>query len=1123
MTLITGAGSGKGSSGSSRTPKTARDSLDSRQFANVTEVIAEGPIEGLADGLKSVFFNDTALQNADGTYNFEDVDLYERTGTDPQEVIPLDSSRAVLSVTGVSTPVVKDLPLVRTATNVNTDAIRVTISIPALQRIDASTGDTSGSSLSLKVNIKYKLAVAPYTETSWIEKISDEIKGRTADEYRREYEIRLDRTTYDNHTVDIQVVRVTDDSTDALLQNSLTWSSFTAVQWTPQTYPNTALIGVRLDAQQFSSVPSRKYLIKGLKVPIPTGVSVDQTTGRIIYPANYVWDGTFTAAQWTSCPSWLLYAFLINQRFGLGDHLDASQLDKWSFFRASKYANEEVDNQAGGTEARFSCNTTISSTKEAFSLVNELLSVMRCQGFWESGRLAIAQDSPSDVIYNFNQSNVTEEGFSYTNQSSKTKPTVVVVAYLDLVLKDMSYEVVKDDAEIARRGIVKKSVQAFACTSRAQAQRVGRWLLYEENNTEAISFTSSLTTAQLIKPGHIISVADPLKAGSRRAGRIKSATINEITIDDGAVLSDLTLGTSPILSIILPDGTLEGRQVSDIGNYVLVGYVDADYSLGDGVITVNSNYSAIPLNNSIWVIENQELETSLWRVISIKENEKLLYTVEAIAHNESKYNHIETGSALETRDTTNLNVAPEAPANVEILTVKRYDGTETKELQYEINGKISIKITFHWAGISGVDRYRVRWRHEDDNFKTELINGTTLDINDAKRGTYEVQVSSVSSSGLLFSAPAIGNYAVAGLQDNPDDIQNLSLVPISETLAVLSWKKVAQLDVQLGGRIIIRHDPRTTGSASWLTSNKVVDGVSGSSSQKQVPLLAGTYFVKAEDYLGNRSSTAASFTTSLPESTARFNVKTWSEETAFSGTKVNSGLAKSGNNLVLTPNPYVASGYHDPFYVDGDEGGEYTFATTFDFGHSGVQYDAVLRKEVISNSIGVVGVLFDSKTGLWDSGAGKIDGDVLDEANVDLFVRTTADDPSSSPTWSEWAEFEAAVIRARGVQVKASITSTSTEAKVTISDLGATLDLLGRTESASIAANTSASTGVYNVTFEKPFYQTPQIQITPTSSSTNLFVNVTNLSRTGFTATFNNGSAVDVEWMYSVTGYGRGI
>ena len=1128
-TIIGAGGGGKGDKGSDRTPRTDRDSLDSREFANITEVIAEGPIEGLANGFQSVFFNDTALQNADGTYNFKDVDLYERTGTATQSYIPLESSTAVLSATTVGTPVTKEFPVVRAITDTDVDAVRVTITIPALQKINNENGDTLGTEVRLKIAVKYT-NISTGSETAYDEVIDDTIRGRTADPYNRQYEIRFKKDAGEigeNSTYTVKVTRVTDDSKDSLLSNSFTWSNYTAVKFDTQNYPNTALIGVRLDAQQFSSIPSRKYDIKGLKVQIPTGVTVDSDTGRIIYPTNFIWDGTFQAAVWTSCPSWLLYALMLNTRFGLGDHFDSSQLDKWAFFRASKYANEEVEYTLDGVttkEARFSCNATISSTDEAFNVVNQLLSVMRSQGFWEDGSLTIAHDAPADPIYNFNQSNVTEEGFAYTNASNKNKPTVVVVAYLDLVLKDKAYEVVKDTGEIAKRGVVKKSVSAFACTSRAQANRLGKWLLYEEKYGEVIAFTSTLVTAQLLKPGNIISVADPLKAGARRAGRITSATINSVGVDSGTEIENISLGTAPKIGVVLPDGTFDGgHEITGIAGYCDGNYWDSNYVQGTGVVNIASNFQAVPNANSIWIIESTDIQTSLWRVLSIKEEDDFLYTIEAVYHNPSKYAHIEDGMSLVARDTTNLNVIPAAPTNVQVLDVPRYDGTTTKELQYELNGKIAVKITFHWTSVNGVDRYRVKWRHEDDNFTTEVINGTTIDLMDVKKGVYAVQISSLSSSGLLYSTSATGEYDVRGVQGNPDDIVGLSMVPISETLAVLSWKEVAQLDVKLGGRIVIRHDPRTSG-ASWLTSNKIVDGVSGASTQKQVPLLAGTYFIKAQDYLGNKSTNPASFVTTLPETTRRLNIKTWSEETAFAGGKVNSGLAVSGNNLVLTPNPYVSSGYHDPFYADGDEEGEYTFATKFDFGHADVQYDAVLRKEVISNSIAATGAAWDSRSGQFDDASGKFDGDVVDEANVDLYVRTTPDDPSSSPTWGNWAEFEAAIIRARGIEVKAVITSTNTDAKVTISDLGATLDLLQRTDSASVAANTSASTGVYNVTFEKAFYDTPQVQITTVTSNFNKHTTISNLTRTGFTATIKDGTSLaDTQFMYTVTGFGRAI
>ena len=1246
-TIIGAGGGGKGGGGSDRTPRTDRDSLDSREFANVTEVIAEGEIEGLANGFQSVFFNNTALQNADGTYNFKDVDLYHREGTANQTLIPLTSSSSVLRATVVNTAVKKGFPVVRTITDITVDAVRLVINIPVLQKINNKNGDTLGTKVQLKIEITYKDTVADEDTGEYAEfveeKFDDTIRGRTADAYNRQYEIRFDRKTYSRHTVDIKVIRVTKDSTDSLLSNAFNWSSYTTVKFDPQTYDNTALIGVRLDAQQFSSIPSRKYDIKGLKVQIPTGVTVDSDTGRIIYPTNFIWDGTFQAATWTSCPAWLLYALMLNTRFGLGSHFDASQLDKWAFFRASKYANKEItynikewnseearyDIVETIKEARFSCNATINSTDEAYNVINQLLSVMRCQGFWENGSLSIGQDAPSDPVYNFNQSNVTEDGFAYTNASNKNKPTVVVVAYLDLVLKDRAYEVVKDTDAIAKRGVIKKNVTAFACTSRGQANRLGKWLLYEENNSEVVAFTSTLVTAQLIKPGQIISIADPVKAGERRAGRVKSATINSIIIDDLGAASNINLSNAPSLSVVLPDGTYDsGHIITSLELiYCDAGYWDTGYVIETGRIVVGSNFQAIPEPNSIWVVESSDLLTSLWRVIGIKEEEDFLYTVEAISHNPIKYAHIEEDEPLVKRDTTNLNVLPKAPSAPEIVVIKRADGSTVSEVQYESNGKIAVKIAFRWQGVDGVDRYKVRWRHEDDNFVTQIVNNTIIEILDVKRGTYVIQVQSISASGVVFSVPVQGTpYSVGGLTEEPSDITGLTLIPVSETLAVLSWQEVPDLDVRLGGRIIIRHDPRSVG-ATWQTSNKIVDGVSGASTQKQVPLLAGTYFVKAQDYLGNRSHNAASFVTTLPESTKRLNVKTWSEETAFSGEKFNSYLTKAGDTLKLKPNLYVQLGevldsespenkreyfgYCERFYFDGDEQAEYNFATTYDFGHSGVQYDAVLRKEVVSNSLSIAGTVWDSQVGNFDSASGLFDGDgVGDEANVDLYVRTssiaatrtasyaqsgttitvtctdhgfvtgdlvdltvtsgngesnsyvvtvgntssftcTSFDPyvvvdywvagyteadrgsqtvsagsgcTISPPWGAWAEFEAAIIRGRSLQVKAVITSADPNYEVVIDNLGATLDLLGRTESASVAANTSDPTGVYNVTFEKAFYATPEVQVTPKTSTSTRNVTVSNLSRTGFTATIKDGTSnVDAEFMYTVTGYGRAI
>jgi len=1096
MTTIIGAGGGgKGGGGSSRSPKTTPDSLDSRQYATVLDLISEGEIEGLVDGNKSIFLNGTALQNAQDEFNFEDVTVYTRNGTQAQTYIPITSGTE--NERSVNRPVTQFVSVTETITDDDVDAVRVTVSIPSLQKINNKTGDTLGSSVRLKIFAQY--AGGGFGDAL----IDDTISGRTADLYQKDYLITLNRPNATDN-VDIKVERVTEDSNDALLTNAFSWSSMTEIKYAKLRYPNSALIALRVDAEQFSSVPTRKYLVKGVKVKIPAGVTVDSDTGRIIYPENFVWNGTFAAATWTSCPAFILYDLLTNTRYGFGNHVDTAQIDKYAFFAASKYSNALVDDGFGGQEARFSCNTTIQTAEESFKLVNDLLSVMRCQGFWAAGSLTIEQDAPRDAAYLFTNANVTEEGFNYSGSSLKTRPTVVVVSYLDIDLQDTAYEVVEDHDGIAKYGVVRKEFSAFACTSRGQAARIGKWILYSEKfEKEVVSFTSSLDAGQTVRPGQIIQIADPVISGARKGGRIKAATATTVTVDDTAS-TDLSAGGGSKLHVILPDGTAEEREVA---------------SVVSGVITVQSAFSATPNANSIWMLEtlgtgDSDIQPTTWRVLSIEEQDNMLYTISAVAYNASKYAFVEDGEVLQTRDTTNLDIIPEPPEDLEVLATVPVGGTvPTKEVQFVLNGQVAIKITWHWRVPAGqtTKRFRVRFRHEDDNFTEVIVQGTTFDILDAKTGNYQVQVSCISSSNILFSKPALANYTVQGLGAAPNDIRDLSLTPTTDTLAILSWKKVDELDVQLGGRIVIRHDPRALASAEWNASNRIVDSVSGISTQKQVPLLAGTYFVKAEDFLGVRSETETAFEVSLPQPDARYTAKTYAEHnlsTPFNGTKTNCSVVSG--NLDLVPDPYVALGYADNLYFIGDGAAEYQFQDTFDFGDT---FDFIIRRSIVSSPASTTGVLFDARSGLFDDATGLFDGTTSDVVNVVTYFRTATVASPSESDYSPWAEFVAAVVQGRHVQIKAELETTDELTNVSVDQLGATLELARRTE-------TGTGTSGNAVTFANAFHQTPEVIITPTNLGADGFVTLTK-STTGFTATLSGAS--NTGFSYTATGFGRAL
>lgn len=1128
MTRISGAGfgGGKGGGGSARTPSTAPDSLDSRQYASIVEIISEGEIEGLVDDgsgpnafLKSIFLNDTPILSASGNFNFQDVEIELRSGTQNQSYIP--GSIGSQNTVGVNVDVRKGLPSIVTITNDEIDAAKVTISIPALQNINASNGDTTGSAVEIEIAVSY--AGGAYT-TVIDATNGGRITGRTADEYRIDYLLEFERPTPTDN-VAIRVTRITDDSTSQLLSNRTVFLSYTEIVYAKLSYPNTALVGLRVDAEQFSSIPSRKYLVKGVKVRIPAGASVDQDTGRIIYPLNFVWNGTFSAATFTTCPAWILWDILTSTRYGFGDHIltpaekasftgNASRLDKWSFFAASKYANQLVDAGLGdGTqEARFACNCTIQTAEEAYKLINDLLSVFRCQGFWNQGGLSIAQDSPADATHLFTLANVTEDGFSYSGSSLKNRPNVVVVSYLDLDLKDIAYETVEDVESIDKYGVVRSEIAAFACTSKGQANRIAKWVLYSEKyETEVVSFVVSIESAVALRPGQIIKIADPTKAGSRRAGRIAAATTSTVTVDDTAQ-TDLSILGGSHLSVVLSDGTVEKREVSSV-----VG----------AVITVQQPYSTAPSVNSIWILESPVLEASTWRVLSIEEQDGINYSISALAHNPSKYAFIEDGEPLQFADVTNLNEIPPAP---EDLVLNTFNGAEQ---QYILNGRVAVRITFSWRPVTGIKYYQVKYRHEDDNFRTVRVQGPAFNIDDVLPGAYEIQVSSISPSGILFSEPALAFYTVQGLAAPPNDVTGLSITAISETQAILTWNQATELDVQVGGKVIIRHDPRTAVQAEWGSSNRIVDGVAGNSTQKQVPLIPGTYQIKFEDYLGSRSENAATTFLSLPSYQSRLQLDLYVDEnysddyystgvrwrddlqsTPFDGTKLNVAYSGAQSALMLTPDLYVADGYYELNYAEGDLQGEYEFVETLDMGHV---YDVYFYRNLLTRIV-AAGTLFDSASGLFDSALGLFDGVTQDAANTTVYIRATDDDPAGSPTWGEWKELVHSNLRGRAFQCKAVMRLTSDQVELAVDELGVVPYLLRRVE-------TSAAPSVINsVSYDAPFYDINAVTITPLDLEVNERYTLSSMDQTGFVVNFIGPSGpVLKQYGYTATGYGRRV
>ena len=1078
--IIGGGGGGKGGGGGNKTPTEAKDNLDSKSFARVLDLIGEGEIGGLVDGAKSIFLNNTPLQDADGTFNFKDVSYEVRNGTSNQTVIPITRNISTTKNTGFA-DVPQSTPKIIQITDSDVDAVALTITVPALQKI-SDEGDIFGTSIELKIEVQYSGG----SYSTVVSGNAGTITGRTPDVYLREYLINLDGA----FPVNIKVTRITADSTSAKLSNAFHFPNYVEIKYDQRTYPNSALVGLKVDAEQFSSIPTRKYLVKGIKVKIPHNATV-RADGSLSYTGTF--NGTLGAAQYTNDPAWCLYDLLTSSRYGLGAHLAEADLDKFSFYQASLYCSTQIDDGTGtgNTEPRFSCNVSIQNQQEAYNVISQMCSVFRAMPYYQAGSLTIAQDAPKDSSYLFTLANVLEPGFTYSNASQKTRPTVVISKYLDLDLRDINYEEVIDTANQTRYGTIVKNIDAFACTSRGQANRLAKWLLYMENvEREVVSFATSIDAGVVVRPGQIIEIADPVRSGERRGGRITAATTNSVTVDD---TTDLTYKIGATLSAVLADGSVENKTVTSI-----VG----------SVVNLGQHFSSAPNVNSVWVYQTNDILTSTWRVLEVKEQDRSTYTITASQYNSGKYNHIESGIALIPRDVTNLDVAPESPT-----------GVTAQEVIYENTGIARVKIIVSWT--TATDNVYVRWRYEQGNYVSRTVEGAkSYEILDTIAGNYTIEVYSVSSSGLRSTLPnALDPFVAVGKTALPSNVSGVTLLPIDESSAILSWNRATELDVLLGGKTLIRHSSLTTG-AKWQDAQEIVVAAAGSQTQKIVPLLEGTYLIKFEDDGGRQSPAPGSqdsdwnntrITTTLPAPSERLVVGTIDEHTAnFTGSKSDTVYDSSLDalKLVVTNNATETSG-------------EYAFANSVDLTQP---YDVNLRKTLKASSF-ILNSLFDDRTDLIDSW-GYIDavGGTTEAAkcNAAVYVRSTNDDPSGSPTWSAYKEFSNVLITGRAFQFKAILTSGDTNQNIAISELGATLELQGRTESISTPVTTGSSQ--YTVSFTNPFKNTPQVVVTPTTQQSGDFFELANISRTGFKVTFKNGSsAVARSFVWAASGFGKEV
>jgi predicted phage tail protein len=771
--------------------------LQSRAYARILDLVSEGEIEGLVNGAKSIYLDGTPLQNADGSFNFENVTYDTRTGTNAQTYIP--GTPGVESETTVNTEVKASAPVVRTISDADVDAVRVTVSVPALY-FQNSKGDIEGQSVGISIDVQPNGG-------SYSEVISDVISGKTTSKYQRSYRVQLSGPPPWN----IRLRRWTDDTTNPRLQNKTFWDSFTAIIDNKLRYPNSALVSMRFDASTFSGVPTRSYELKLKKVQVP--VNYDPITR--VYTGT--WNGTFQTA-WTDNPAWCFYDLVTSSRYGLGEFIDPAQVDKWALYAIGQYCDELVDDGLGGTEPRFTCNLYLQSRAEAYKVVQDMASCFRSMVYWASGSLTLAQDAPSDPVALFTQSNVIDGAFSYSGSAAKARHTVALVTWNDPEdLYAQKVEYVEDQEAIARFGVVPAEVVAIGCTSRGQAARVGRWLLYSERyESETVTFQTGIEGA-VARPGQVIKVADASRAGVRLGGRVRTATRSAITIDATVSLGGLVW----TLYAMLPDGTVAQSQVE---------------SISGSTVNLATLLADAPQPGAQWIMSTSNVQAQTFRVLTVVEQDGGVIEITALKHDPDKYDAVENGLVLQTRDITELTPVPPTPTQMVV-----------SESLYTYQAEVRAALNIGWANVQGATAYRVQWSKDGTNFSQAITSVSDYDVLDITPGTFEVRVYAVGPTGKESANYASATIVALGKTAPPANVTSLQAVIDPSIGITLTWDKVADLD--LDGYEI--NDGPTVLGVAKTTSFKV--GL--------LPTGTKTYSVRALDTSGKYSATAA--TTSI--------------------------------------------------------------------------------------------------------------------------------------------------------------------------------------------------------------------------------------------------------------------
>jgi predicted phage tail protein len=1056
-----GGGGGKGGGGGSRAPQEAPDTLRSIQYARVINLLCEGEIEEIVGGPQGIYVDDTPLANPDGSWNFVGAAIEWRTGTPDQTPIPGFSSTESESAVGVAVTAAQ--PVVRSLTNPNINAVRVTLGFPQLTVTDTNTGDLNGTSVTLAIDIQYNGG-------GFVQMIEDTVTGKTTSRYQRSYRISLGRFVATGGTFDIRVRRITPDATTAYVVDAFQWETMTEIVEAQLNYPYSALVGVQVDASTFRQIPRLSFDVRLRRIQVP--VNYDPATRAY----SGLWDGTFKVA-WTDNPAWVLYDLATSARFGLGHYVSPRMIDKWVLYDIAQYCDALVPNGFGGSEPRYTCNIYIQTRADAITLLQQIASIFNAMLFWSDGMLSVAADKPGDPVMQYTPANVIDGVFSYVGTPLNQRHTIALVTWNNPAIRyQQEIEYIEDRDAINQWGLRELHITALGCTSRGQAHRIGRWaLLTERMLAETITFRTGIE-ASFARPGDVFTTTDPARAGIRAGGRLLDATVAQLVLDAPVTLQ---AGVTYTIAVVMPDGRIQKRDLAYTPDTT-------------NIVTVVVPFTVAPIRMSVWSMSGSNVQNEIWRCVSVTEDESGNVDIGGVAYRADKYAAIEQDLKLEQIPT----------GLVDPFTIGPCTELNVTESKYQVNPVVvGARATFSWLAPLGAVRFVVVSQYEDDSpvYADVFMNST--DIQPTKAGSWIFTVYAINSIGIR-SAPATIRKELLALEAPPGNVENFRL-DIYNDAANLAWAPAKDMDVIVGGQVVIRFSTKLSTTVMWEEANEIAR-FSGAQTSGFAPLMKGTYFAKFVNASGKLSKDAALVISTTGPLRDYDLIQDIAQDPLFAGQKINMDVQYNVLYLARDVDGYAV-----------DTMGDYYFDQLIDLGK-------VYTCRCQSYVEGAVYQYFNDVDTWpdWDEVA-DVDGTKIDEGGAVVAVSLTNVDPAVAldEDWSPWTRLVSADLTFRAARFWMRAYVNDTTQGIGIVQLGVTVNVPDRIESRN---NIAVDAGGTVISFSVPFMGVPAISIIAQGLQTGDKWLIDQQSASGFRIAFQdaNGTPVAKTCDWIARGYG---